>query len=64
MCCDYERMTVIAADVVNGADMRMIERAGCTRLALESLQCLGSLPRSSGKNLRATARLKRVSSAL
>jgi len=36
----YESVACFLADVVNGADVRMIERGGGPRFAAETLECL------------------------
>ena len=59
-----ERLALGLADVVDRADVRVVERRGRARLALEALERAGSRANSSGRNFRATVRSSRRSSAL
>ena len=52
------------ADIVNGADVGVIERGGGLGFAAEAREGLGIFGDVIGKNLRATKRCRRVSSAL
>ena len=62
---DDEGASVFFADVVDGADVGMIQRGRGLGFALKALQRLADLAaRSSGRNFRATKRPRRVSSAL
>jgi hypothetical protein len=57
-----EGVPVLLTDVVDGADVRMIESRRGLRLTLETGECLRAT--SGGKNFNATKRCRRVSSAL
>ena len=54
---------LVGPDVVNGEEVRVLERSGGARLALEALQPLGSAANSGGSTLTATSRPSRVSIA-
>ena len=49
-------LAVVLADVVDGADVGMVQRRGGAGFALEALQRLRSRASSSGRNFRATKR--------
>ncbi len=51
-----ERLAVLLADLVDGADVGMVQRGRGLRLALETGQACGSWATSSGRNFRATKR--------
>jgi hypothetical protein len=57
-------MTLLLTDVMNRTDIGMIQRRSGFCLTLEAAEGLRVLATSSGKNLRATKRCNRVSSAL
>ena len=59
-----ERPAVLLADIVDGADVGVIQRRGGARLAAESGQGSGSSASSGDRNFNATKRSSRVSSAL
>ena len=60
-----EGAAVVFADVVDGADVGMVQRGGGAGFALEAFERLRDRARrSSGRNLSATKRPRRVSSAL
>ena len=59
-----EGLPFVLADLENGADVGVVERGSCARLALEALEDSGSRDRFSGRNLSATKRPSVVSSAL
>src|SRR5581483_8206987 len=51
------------ADVINCADIRMVQRGGGLRLSLKARQACGSVAISSDRNFSATKRCRRLSSA-
>ena len=55
---------VLVADVVQRADVRMVQRGDGLRFALEALLHLGVLRKCGGSTLMATVRFSRVSVAL
>jgi hypothetical protein len=57
------RAAEVVADVVDRADVGVVERGGDARLALEPLERLGSASRSADRTLTATGRFRRRSSA-
>ena len=59
----HELLAVVRADVVERADVRVIEVRDDARFALEALHRFGVALTSSGRNLIATLRPSRVSSA-
>ena len=59
-----ERAAIFRSDIVDSADIGMIQGRSGLRFALELASACGSLATSSGRNLRATNRCRRVSSAL
>jgi hypothetical protein len=63
MLHDEERRAVLLADVVERADVRMIERRNRLGLALESLAKVASCASVTGSTLIATVRPSRVSRA-
>ena len=60
---DDERAPVRLVDVVDRADVRVLERRRRPGLALQSLERRGVAARSSGRNFSATRRPRRRSSA-
>ena len=69
-CCtvqilhDYEGLPVHLVNLVDGANVGVVERRGGFGFALKAGERLRSLATSSGRNLRATERLSLTSSAL
>ena len=62
---DNQGDAVLLIDLVDGANIGMIERGCCARLPTKTFSLLvGLRDSSSGRNLRATKRFNRVSSAL
>ena len=61
---DLAGRAVRLADIVNRADVRVVQCRGRLGLALETGMREGSLETASGRNFSATKRLRRVSSAL
>ena len=61
---DEERAAVLLADIVDRADVGVIQRRCGPRLAAETGQGSGSSARSGDRNFSATKRCSRVSSAL
>ena len=59
-----EGLAVVLFDVVNRADVRMVQCGGRARLAAEPIERLSVAGKSSGRNLSATNRPSRASSAL
>ena len=59
-----ERVAVGFVNVIDCADVRMIQRRGGASFAFETLQSSGSLDSSLGRNFSATKRPSFVSSAL
>src|SRR5438093_11617526 len=60
-----KRLTFVFVDILNRADVRMVQRRRRASLPRESSSALGSfLATSSGRNFSATGRPSRVSSAL
>src|SRR5262249_33665180 len=58
------RPAVLLANVVDGANVRMVQRGSGLRFALNRASACGSRARLSGRNFRATKRCRRTSSAL
>ena len=61
---DEKRAAVLLADIVDRADVGVVQRRCRSRLAAESCQRLGIPARSGDRNFSATNRCSRVSSAL
>jgi hypothetical protein len=59
-----ESAPILSADVVDGANVGMIQRRGRLRFALEADQSLRIFGTLSGRNFSATKRFRRTSSAL
>ena len=49
-----ERLAVLFADFVDGADVRMVQRGSSLRLTPKAFESCGSCAMSSGRNLSAT----------
>ena len=59
-----ERLAAVLADIVDGANIRVIERGSRLGSRWKRISAWGSLATASGKNFSATKRFRRASSAL
>ncbi len=61
---DDERLAVLFLDFINRADVRMVQAEAARASRWKRLSARGSRANSSDRNLRATKRCRRMSSAL